>query len=265
MADDARISTALPDHHKTKKLQRRCGESGCWSLVCLFLWVAANKPDGDLVGLSDEDIEIDARWTGAPGEFVSAIAAVGFLDGEEGARKIHDWDEHNPWAASRPKRQEAARNAAVAKWERIRNAKSCGSDAERTKIDAQRIEIDAERTKAQCPPPNPTQPNQTKKAPVEFNPTECARMLAEKHGLGGNEFIWILEDAIKFLIGKYSETAEQSRDRLDAIWEVAKIKYKYGAKKFFSESNIYDGQEWANTKPSRPLNPVEILERELRA
>lgn len=44
MADDARISTALPRHPKTVMLQRRLGASGCWSLVCLFLWVADNNP-----------------------------------------------------------------------------------------------------------------------------------------------------------------------------------------------------------------------------
>ena len=63
MADDARISTAFPRHPKTVKLQRRLGATGCGSLVCLFLWVADNRPDGDLSGMSDEDIEIAAGWS----------------------------------------------------------------------------------------------------------------------------------------------------------------------------------------------------------
>jgi hypothetical protein len=116
MADDARISTALPRHPKTVKLQRRLGAPGCWSLVCLFLWVAENRPEGNLEGMSNEDVEIAANWPGDVGSFVLALAEVRFLDGRDGAYKIHDWAEHNPWAASRPCRIEKARAAATARW-----------------------------------------------------------------------------------------------------------------------------------------------------
>ena len=123
MADDARICTALPHHPKTVKLQRRLGTPACWSLVCLFLWTADNRADGDLAGMSAEDIEIAAGWTGTDGEFAKALADVGFLDGEPGGHRIHDWMEHNPWAATRPARVECARNAAFKRWEKRRGAK----------------------------------------------------------------------------------------------------------------------------------------------
>ena len=116
MADDARISTALPRHPKMVKLQRRLGASGCWSLVCLFLWVAENRPEGGLEGMSSEDVEIAANWPGDAGDFVGTLAEVRFLDGREGTYTIHDWAEHNPWAASRPHRIEKARAAASARW-----------------------------------------------------------------------------------------------------------------------------------------------------
>lgn len=116
MADDARISTALPSHPKTKKLRRRLGDGGCWSLVCLFLWTASNRWDGSLADMSDEDIELAADWMGEPGALVKALIEVGFLDGEPGAYMIHDWHDHNPWAASRGQRQQAARDAAARKW-----------------------------------------------------------------------------------------------------------------------------------------------------
>jgi len=121
MADDARISTALPRHPKTVKLHRRLGASGCWSLVCLFLWVADNRPDGNLEGLSGEDIEIAAGWSDEASAFVNALVEVRFLDVADGAYLVHDWPEHNPWAANRPARVEAARQAAKVRWER-RNA-----------------------------------------------------------------------------------------------------------------------------------------------
>ncbi|HBM28040.1 MAG TPA: hypothetical protein DDZ92_03960, partial [Halomonas sp.] len=112
---DARISLELPRHPKTKKLIRRIGEGGAFRLVCLFLWVAGNRSSGDLEGLTDEDIELAVDWTGEPGAFVAALADVGFLDGAEGTRSVHDWAEHNPWAAGAEARSEKSRWAALCK------------------------------------------------------------------------------------------------------------------------------------------------------
>lgn len=112
-AADARISTALPSHPKTKKLIRRLGPPGGWALVCLFLWVASNRSDGDLSGMTDEDIELAADWGGAEGALIAELAKVRFLDGEAGTREIHDWAEHNPWAAGAKMRSQKAQwNAA---------------------------------------------------------------------------------------------------------------------------------------------------------
>ena len=83
MADDARICTALAHHPKTVKVQRRLGDKGCWRLVALFLWVAENRPDGDLVGMNSEDIEIAGGWDGEPGKFTQTLVEVRFLDGEK--------------------------------------------------------------------------------------------------------------------------------------------------------------------------------------
>ena len=112
---DARISTALPGHPKTKKLIRRLGDGAAWRLVCLFLWAAANRSDGDLTGMSDEDIELAVDWQGDEGVFVSTLVALAFLDGEARARRIHDWAEHNPWAAGSEARSEKSRWAALCK------------------------------------------------------------------------------------------------------------------------------------------------------
>ena len=112
MNPDARISTALADHHKTKKLHKRLGGAGCWALVCLFLYTARNKPSGDLSGMTDEDIELAANWVGDDGALVEALTQVRFLDGGPGERFVHDWAEHNPWAASADARSAAASAAA---------------------------------------------------------------------------------------------------------------------------------------------------------
>lgn len=115
MATDARLSVGLAAHPKTKKLIRRIGGDGAWRLVCLFLWCAANRSDGNLAGMSDEDIELAVDWGGDDGAFVAALSSVGFLDGDEFSRSIHDWEEHNPWAAGSEARSEKARWAAMCK------------------------------------------------------------------------------------------------------------------------------------------------------
>jgi hypothetical protein len=106
---DARVSVTLAEHPKTKKLIRRHGQAAAWNLVRLFLHAAANRPDGDLSGMDDDDIEIAADWLGDPGAFVAALIEVRFLDGEAGSYCIHDWNEHNPWAAQSDMRADRAR------------------------------------------------------------------------------------------------------------------------------------------------------------
>jgi hypothetical protein len=95
MNTDARLSIGFASHPKTKKLERRLDAAGPWALVKLILWTSQNHPDGDLAGMSDEDIELAVDWNKEPGKLVATLAEVGFLDGVEGQRKIHDWAEHN--------------------------------------------------------------------------------------------------------------------------------------------------------------------------
>lgn len=109
MATDVRISTSLAEHPKTRKLQKKLGKVAAWCLVRLLMWVARNRSDGDLTGMSAEDIEIAADWDGEEGAFVATAAAVGFLDGQPGAYVVHDWAEHNPWAAGAEMRSAKAR------------------------------------------------------------------------------------------------------------------------------------------------------------
>jgi hypothetical protein len=66
--------------------------------------------------MTPEDISIAANWEGEVSAFVAVLSEVRFLDGSEGTYKIHDWAEHNPWAATRPQRIEKARAAASVRW-----------------------------------------------------------------------------------------------------------------------------------------------------
>jgi hypothetical protein len=112
---DARLNIGLPAHPKTKKLIKRIGTDGAWRMVCLFLWAASNKPNGNLSGMTAEDIELAVDWPGDDGVFVSAMLDVGFLDDDDGCYHIHDWREHNPWAAGADTRSEKARWLAACK------------------------------------------------------------------------------------------------------------------------------------------------------
>lgn len=113
MGLDARLATNLPSHPKTKKLIRRLGKAAAWNLVCLILWTASNRSDGNLSGMTDEDIELSADWDGDDGQFVATLVEVKFLDGSKNCYCLHDWEEHNPWAAGAEARSAKARwNAA---------------------------------------------------------------------------------------------------------------------------------------------------------
>jgi hypothetical protein len=155
MADDVRISVALPRHPKTVKLERRLGAPGFRSLVCLFLWVGENRPEGSLLGMTGEDVEIAADWKGEAGQLVSTLVGVRFLDGQDGDYRIHDWIEHNPWAAGRPARVAAAKVGANARWGKPRT----GSEP-----DAQRMRETCEPHETAMPHSTPlhTPPNTTK-------------------------------------------------------------------------------------------------------
>lgn len=160
MATDARISTGLPGHPKAKKLMRRLGQAAGWNLVCLILWAAANRSDGDLSGMSNEDIELAAEWEGEEGCFVDTLASVRFLDGTEGDYALHDWHEHNPWAAGAEARSAKARwNAAkrhhgvaeadrlVPEYAAIRNAGSSAAEDATSNLPAQAQHVNGSEIK----------------------------------------------------------------------------------------------------------------------
>ena len=83
-------------------------------MVVLLLWVAANRSDGDLSGMSDEDIELASDWDGEEGAFIAALRRIRFVDGEQGSTVVHDWAEHQPWAAG------AGARSLKAKWNAVK-------------------------------------------------------------------------------------------------------------------------------------------------
>ncbi len=115
MNTDIRVSIGLTTHPKTIKLMRRCGDRAFFSLISLWLWAAQFRPDGVLSGMDQEDIEISAGWQGETGKFSSELIALHFIDEADGVYCLHDWAEHNSWAAKAEERGDQARFSRLAR------------------------------------------------------------------------------------------------------------------------------------------------------
>lgn len=117
MANDMRLSLDFVDHPKVRKLVRRVGYEGFFSLMKLFSMAGKIYPKGVLKDLEIEDIEDLCEWSECDGKFVESLLEVGFLKKEGGAYAIHDWKEHQPWIYHADARSERAKNAAARRWD----------------------------------------------------------------------------------------------------------------------------------------------------
>jgi hypothetical protein len=232
MTKDARISTALPGHPKTKKLLKRLGHAGPLACVYLFIWAAANRSDGDLSGMSNEDIELSVDWTGEDGAFVQAMMDVGFLDGQENELVIHDWKEHNPWAAGAKDRSDSSKWAALCKrYGRETAAKRMPDYAERMRPAR---EPDAETMRNECKPDAPSPSPSPLPSPlptplVDASPTgkAKAKRLSPEWQLPKPWGEWALESmawdaaTVRLEAEKFKDywTAKSGKDATKLDWE----------------------------------------------
>lgn len=117
MNTDIRLSTEFFRHPKTLKLKRRLGLEGIISLQQLWVWVAQNRPDGNLTGLDSEDIVLAACWEGEEVAFVQTLIDLRWLDVlGDGSLCLHNWRTRQEYASKSEERKEKARKAADARW-----------------------------------------------------------------------------------------------------------------------------------------------------
>lgn len=118
MADDFRLRVGFLRHPKTRRLKKRLGAEAvlCLEQLIEFCATTPGRSVGDFSGMEDEEIEIAADWDGEDGALVDALVVVRFMDGEEGERRLHDFEEHNPWVAGSDRRREQSRNASEVRW-----------------------------------------------------------------------------------------------------------------------------------------------------
>ena len=127
MNTDIRVSVSFRGHRKRKRLSMALGVADCAGfLLDLWVSVALDRPDGVLNGLDAMDIALMAGWEGDPQEFLDALMAPGskFIDECDGVLVMHDWEEHNSWAAGAKHRSEVNRENARKGWEKRKNKKS---------------------------------------------------------------------------------------------------------------------------------------------
>lgn len=118
MNKDIRLSIGFLDHPKTIKLKRILGWYGVESLMRLWFFAAQYKPDGYLLNLNNEDIEIAAKWNGKGGEFVKTLLDLKWIDFDGEFYCLHDWEEHNGFVATFNERSERAKKAIKARWDK---------------------------------------------------------------------------------------------------------------------------------------------------
>lgn len=117
MNTDIRLKTTFPHHLKTKKLIKKLGFKGFYSLICLWCYVAVNKPSGVLDNMTPEDIALAADWDEDPENFIDALTRCGFIEKDDGGQIVlHDWSEHNAYAAHAAERNAQAIIAASMRW-----------------------------------------------------------------------------------------------------------------------------------------------------
>ena len=127
---DFRVDAGVFTHIKTKRLRRALGAEGVEALFRLWAYAAGCKHGADKV-YTEEDVELAVDWGGDPGALVAALAGVGWLDAADGGYLIHDWDEHNQYAATAAERSTQARSAANSRWKKKRGvAADAVADAE---------------------------------------------------------------------------------------------------------------------------------------
>lgn len=161
MNSDFRLKVGIFKHPKIIKLRRRLGYEGAWSYLVLLEFVTLSHPDGRLNDMTHEDIGIAADYEGDADTFVSALQDVRLLDCIDGTLEIHQWKEHNGWAAGADKRSADAKRAVEVRWERDRISRGIPTEyEENTNRIRTVIQTDTNRNTPLLSSPLLTSPNQ---------------------------------------------------------------------------------------------------------
>lgn len=116
MPEDYRVKTSWRTSRKRKLLHRALGDRAVLAIMDLWSFAAAEKPDGDLSGMTDEEIAAEVDYPGSGADLVGELLKVGLMDGGEGARSLHDWGHHQPYNTWCAEQKASAKNLALRQW-----------------------------------------------------------------------------------------------------------------------------------------------------
>jgi hypothetical protein len=145
MNTDIRIKTSFPNHPKTKKFIKVVGPLGGWMLVKLWVFTSQNKPEGLLTNMDASDISDVMEFKGNPRVLIHALLdcttgadamkscpgcdvcekaktkkrAAWLEKTSSGFYRVHDWEEHNPYACKAPARIERAKKGGAARRDKL--------------------------------------------------------------------------------------------------------------------------------------------------
>lgn len=117
MAEDFRVKTSWRSSGKRRRLKRIAGLEGVQAIEDLWSYCASERPDGDLSGLTDDEIADECPdWDRSGAELVAALREARLIDGEPGRYRIHDWQDHQPYVTGEAERKGTGTYAAHCRW-----------------------------------------------------------------------------------------------------------------------------------------------------
>lgn len=159
---DCRIDVNLPVHPKFLALRDRLGRNAELATIYLWLWVARCCPSGTIQYISRKILAQTVGYEGDPDKWVETLIELKLLDKtDNGSYHVHDWEDHNLFAATAPIRKKSAQKAANIRWEKRRKHK------QKQVNNADRICASSEP--AYTPSPSPSPNNKEKDVYGEFN------------------------------------------------------------------------------------------------
>lgn len=111
---DIRLHCTFKGHRKRLRLGAWLGDKATDYLIDLWLSAAQERPLGILTGWDEKDIACAGGYPLDAKRFVEALTDCKLLELKDGVYRLHDWEEHQPWAVGAKERSELARRAGLA-------------------------------------------------------------------------------------------------------------------------------------------------------
>lgn len=124
MNRDIRINCDFFDNPKAVRLQSKLGPAGVVALVRLWIFAGKYRCNGVFTGMTKADLLTAAGWKKRHDDLIDTLVEVGLIDDLGENYAVHDWHDHNGYAAHALDRSKQSRAAAEKRWNAERNADS---------------------------------------------------------------------------------------------------------------------------------------------